>query len=198
MGWADLLIEMGIPYDSKEAIQLADEVMSFISREALQTSTELAKVRGPFPRWSQENMYRQTEQPPRRNATVTTVAPTGTISLIANCSSGIEPIYSVAHRRISFGSERLLFVHPLFEQYSREHGFHSDRLIDLVAQEGSLRKGYLSQLTTSPLHGMYERKRPFRGILTLPFPRPSTSRPGHPSVMLRRFTCSPTSWVAKG
>jgi ribonucleoside-diphosphate reductase alpha chain len=138
MGWADLLIKMSIPYDSEGAIQLADDVMSFISREALQASIELAKARGSFPRWSQENIYRQTRQPPRRNATVTTVAPTGTISLIANCSSGIEPIYSVAHRRISFGSERLLFVHPLFEQYSKEHEFHSDQLMDLVAQEGSL------------------------------------------------------------
>jgi ribonucleoside-diphosphate reductase alpha chain len=138
MGWADLLIEMGIPYDSEQAIHLAEEVMSFISREALQASINLAKARGPFPRWSQENMYRTTEQPPRRNATVTTVAPTGTISLIANCSSGIEPIYSVAYRRLSFDSEELLFVHALFEKYARAHEFYSDSLMSRIAGSDSL------------------------------------------------------------
>lgn len=138
MGWADLLIDLGIPYDSEEAIQLADEVMSSISGEAMKTSAELAKKRGPFPQWFQESIYENTSQPARRNATITTVAPTGTISLIADCSSGIEPIYSVAYRRISFESEQMLFVHPLFEQYARRHGFHSEGLMDLVAVKGSL------------------------------------------------------------
>jgi len=139
MGWADLLIEMGIPYDSEQAIRLADEVMSFISREALQASIELARMRGPFPRWSQENMYQKTEHPLRRNATVTTVAPTGTISLIANCSSGIEPVYSIAYRRLSFESEEMLFVHALFEKYAREHGFYSESLMNRIAETGSPR-----------------------------------------------------------
>jgi ribonucleoside-diphosphate reductase alpha chain len=138
MGWADLLIELGIPYNSNEAICLADEVMSFISREASRASIDLSRTRGPFPRWYQENIYKDTSQPPRRNATVTTVAPTGTISLIANCSSGIEPIYSVAYRRLSFESESMLFVHPLFEQCAREQGFYSESLIDRVSEEGSL------------------------------------------------------------
>jgi ribonucleoside-diphosphate reductase alpha chain len=138
MGWADLLIMMGVPYDSDRAIQLADELMSFISREALKSSVDLAKMRGPFPRWRLENIYRQSQQPARRNATVTTVAPTGTISLIANCSSGIEPIYSVAYRRLSFASQELLFVHPLFEEYASEHNFYSESLVDLIAAKGSL------------------------------------------------------------
>jgi ribonucleoside-diphosphate reductase alpha chain len=138
MGWADLLIELGIAYDSDKAIRLADEVMNFISRAALQASIELASTRGPFPRWSEENMYRTTEHPPRRNATITTVAPTGTISLIANCSSGIEPIYSIGYFRRSFDSERMLFVHPLFEEYAREHGFYSKTLMSHVATNGSL------------------------------------------------------------
>jgi ribonucleoside-diphosphate reductase alpha chain len=138
MGWADLLIGLGIPYNSEKAVKLAGEVMKVIASEASRASINLAKKRGPFPRWFQENIYKHTNQPARRNATVTTIAPTGTISLIANCSSGIEPIYSVAHRRISFGSESLLFVHPLFEQYSKNNGFHGDRLMDLVAQKGSL------------------------------------------------------------
>lgn len=138
MGWADLLLELGIPYDSEEAIILADEVMSFISQEARLASIELAKSRGPFPRWHQESIYQNTNQPPRRNATVTTVAPTGTISLIANCSSGIEPIYSIAYQRLSFGSDRMLFVHPLFEQYAVDRGFYSESLIEEVSGRGSL------------------------------------------------------------
>jgi ribonucleoside-diphosphate reductase alpha chain len=138
MGWADLLIELGISYASNEATGLADEVMRFISDEALRTSTRLADKRGPFPRWYQEKMYQNTHQPPQRNATITTVAPTGTISLIADCSSGIEPIYSVAYLRRSFESEHLMFVHPLFEKYARNHGFYSDTLMTQIARHGSL------------------------------------------------------------
>lgn len=151
MGWADLLIVLAIPYDSEEAIRLSEEVMSFISREAMSASIELAKKRGPFPRWSQESLYKEGEEEqagslrsqgryqPRRNATVTTVAPTGTISLIANCSSGIEPVYSIAYRRLSFESEQMRFVHPLFESYARERGFYSDDLMTRIAETGSLR-----------------------------------------------------------
>ena len=146
MGWADLLIGLGVPYDSEEAIRLGEEVMGFISREALSASIKLAKQKGPFPRWSQESIYKKDGQEQtgnlrsqaRRNATVTTVAPTGTISLIANCSSGIEPIYSIAYRRISFESERMTFVHPLFEDYARKHGFYNDDLMKRVSERGSV------------------------------------------------------------
>jgi ribonucleoside-diphosphate reductase alpha chain len=138
MGWADLLLELGIPYDSEEAVGLADEVMSFISHEASRASIELAKIRGAFPRWHIETIYRESTEPPRRNATVTTVAPTGTISLIANCSSGIEPMYSIAYNRLSFGSEQMRFVHPLFAEYSVKHGFYSDSLIERISETGSL------------------------------------------------------------
>ena len=138
MGWADLLIELGISYDAPAALELADDVMRFIAREAERASVELAQRRGPFPRWHQERIYKNTDQPPRRNATVTTVAPTGTISLIANCSSGIEPVYSVAYRRLSFESAQMLFVHPLFEAYARKHGFYSEALMRRVAETGSL------------------------------------------------------------
>ncbi len=146
MGWADLLILLGIPYDSEEAIKLGEEVMAFISREAMSASIELAKKRGSFPRWSQESLSKKGDQEqagslrsqPRRNATVTTVAPTGTISLIANCSSGIEPVYSIAYRRLSFESEQMKFVHPLFESYARERGFYSEDLMKRVAETGSL------------------------------------------------------------
>ncbi|MFY9558127.1 MAG: adenosylcobalamin-dependent ribonucleoside-diphosphate reductase [Blastocatellia bacterium] len=139
MGWADLLIQLGIPYDSETAITLGEEVMSFISSEASLASVELAKQRGPFPRRGHESLYKQTNKPPRRNATVTTVAPTGTISLIANCSSGIEPIYSIVYKRVSFESEQMTFVHPLFEQYSSARGFYSADLMNKVAKRGSLK-----------------------------------------------------------
>jgi ribonucleoside-diphosphate reductase alpha chain len=138
MGWADLLIDLGIPYDSEEAIKLAEEVMGFISQQAKQASIELATKRGPFPQWFEERLDKKTSEPARRNATITTVAPTGTISLIANCSSGIEPLYSVAYQRVSFDSDRMLFVHPLFEQYARAHGFYTDHLMDRIAKKGSL------------------------------------------------------------
>ena len=138
MGWADLLIELGIPYDSEDAMRLADEVMGFISAEALRASIELAEKRGPFPRWYQERIYQNNQRPPQRNATITTVAPTGTISLIADCSSGIEPIYSVAYLRRSFESERMLFVHPQFERYAREHGFYNEAILSRIATTGSL------------------------------------------------------------
>jgi ribonucleoside-diphosphate reductase alpha chain len=150
MGWADLLILLEIPYDSEDAIRLAEEIMSFISREALSASVELARKRGPFPRWFQESVYRdsrdqqagslrsQVRSQERRNATATTVAPTGTISLIANCSSGIEPIYSIAYRRLSFESEQMTFVHPLFEDFARKHGFYNETLIKHSAESGSV------------------------------------------------------------
>ncbi|HXG95096.1 MAG TPA: adenosylcobalamin-dependent ribonucleoside-diphosphate reductase [Blastocatellia bacterium] len=138
MGWADLLIELGVAYNSEEALIVADHVISFVSREAMQASIELAKKRGPFPQMYQESIYRNTDKPPRRNATVTTVAPTGTISLIANCSSGIEPVYALAYRRLSFESERMMFTHPLFERYAREHGFYSEELMERIAEKGSL------------------------------------------------------------
>ena len=155
MGWADLLVLLGIPYDSEEALELGEDVMEFISRESLAASVDLAKKRGPFPRWFQESIYGREnseesdlrfEPEPwkgpvlrkRRNATVTTVAPTGTLSLIADCSSGIEPIYSIAYRRLSFEHESLNFVHPLFERYARNHGFYSEELITTVSEAQGL------------------------------------------------------------
>jgi ribonucleoside-diphosphate reductase alpha chain len=138
MGWADLLIQLGIPYDSDAALDAADSVMSFIAGTALGASVKLASKRGPFPRWFSESLYKSSTVPARRNATVTTVAPTGTISLIANCSSGIEPIYALAYRRLSFGSEEMTFVHPLFENYARNNGFYSAELMERVAENGTL------------------------------------------------------------
>lgn len=138
MGWADLLIKMNIPYDSEKAVKLAEELMAFIDREAKEASRELAKRRGPFPRF-EGSVYHRRGEPPIRNATVTTIAPTGTISIIAGCSSGIEPIFALAFERHVLDQDRLLEIHPLFRKALEERGIFSEDLIKRVLEEGSIR-----------------------------------------------------------
>ncbi|MFQ6015561.1 MAG: LAGLIDADG family homing endonuclease [Anaerolineae bacterium] len=134
MGWADLLFELGIPYDSEEALSLAEEVMSFIRRIGHEESARLAEERGPFPNWGQ-SIYRN--GPPLRNATVTTIAPTGSISIIAGTCSGIEPVYALAYSHIV--EERCLqFINPIFEKIAREKGFYRDELMQEVTRRGSV------------------------------------------------------------
>ena len=135
MGWADLLFELGIPYDSEEALDLAEEVMGFIERVGHEESARLAEERGPFPNWPR-SIYR--DGPPLRNATVTTIAPTGSISIIAGCSSGIEPIFALAFRHI-VGERHLQFINPIFEQVARERGFYGPELMAEVARWGQVR-----------------------------------------------------------
>src|SRR5438093_1332824 len=138
MGWADLLFTMGIPYDSQEAIDLADRLMAFVKEKSHDQSAKLAEERGPFPNWSQ-SIYKNDRQ--HRNSTVTTIAPTGTISMIAGCSSGIEPIFALAfeHRVKQPDGERVLtFVNETFERIAKEQGFFSDALMAEVAKRGSL------------------------------------------------------------
>ncbi len=138
MGWADLLFMLGIPYDSREATDLADRLMSFVKDKSHDQSAKLAEERGPFPNWSQ-SIYRDVR--PMRNSTVTTIAPTGTISMIAGCSSGVEPIFALAfeHRVKQSDGERVLtFVNETFEQLAREQGFYSDALMQEIARRGSL------------------------------------------------------------
>ena len=139
-GWADMLIELGIPYDSEEAIELAGKVMTVIQEEALKSSQELAKERGVFPLW-QESIYKN--QKPRRNSTLTTVAPTGSISIIAGASSGIEPIFAMAYRHIVKDKNldrTLIFVNPKFEEEVVMRGFWSDELKKKVAEHGVVRE----------------------------------------------------------
>jgi ribonucleoside-diphosphate reductase alpha chain len=135
MGWADLLLELGIPYDSDEAVTLGEEIMGFIRRIGHDASEKLAEARGPFPRWSR-SIYKGTK--PLRNSTVTTIAPTGTISIIVGCSSGIEPIFAVAFRHI-VGDRHLTFVNPIFEDVARRRGFYSEALMRRVAERGAVR-----------------------------------------------------------
>jgi len=134
MGWADLLFELGIPYDSDEAIQLADRLWSFIERAGHQQSQELARERGPFPNW-ERSIYRH--GPQLRNSTVTTIAPTGTISIIADASSGIEPIFALAFQH-KVDDRVLTFTNPIFAQAAQRRGIHSDELMSRVSSHGSV------------------------------------------------------------
>ena len=134
MGWADLLLELEVPYDSEEALALADRVMGFIERIGHDESAHLAAERGPFPRWA-ESIYRH--EKPLRNSTVTTVAPTGTISIIGGCSSGIEPLFAVAYSHV-VGDRHLTFVNPQFERLARDRGFYSEALMEKVATTGTV------------------------------------------------------------
>ena len=111
MGFADLLVELGIPYASDGAISLASELMSFIQREAKAASVKLARTRGAFPNFENSRLNAD-GSPPIRNACVTSIAPTGTISLLANCSSGIEPFFALSYRREVIGSTKTMEVHP--------------------------------------------------------------------------------------
>jgi ribonucleoside-diphosphate reductase alpha chain len=121
MGWADLLIRLAVPYDSPEALSLADELMRFVAREAHGESQRLAAARGPFPGWPTSRSARA-GAPPRRNATVTTIAPTGTLSVIAGCSSGIEPLFAVAYVRHALGDVALEEEHPVLIERLRSLG----------------------------------------------------------------------------
>lgn len=134
MGWADLLFRLDIPYDSDEAIELADRIWSFVEKASHQQSEELAEIRGPFPNWEQ-SIYR--EGRPLRNSTVTTIAPTGTISIIADASSGIEPIFALAFQH-KVDDRKLTFVNPIFVDAAQKRGIYNEDLIDRVSSHGSV------------------------------------------------------------
>jgi len=137
MGWADMLIMMGIAYDSDEAVALGEKVMGFIQAEARQASMKLAAERGVFPNFA-GSVYDTPEGMRLRNATVTTIAPTGTLSIIANCSSGIEPLFAVSYVRTVMDNDRLIEVNPLFEDLAVKQGFYSRDLMGLIAEHGSV------------------------------------------------------------
>jgi ribonucleoside-diphosphate reductase alpha chain len=121
MGWADLLVRLGIPYDAPEALTAADELMAFVAAEARAATEALAVERGPFPGFVTSAFARR-GLPPRRNATVTTIAPTGTLALIAGCSSGIEPLFALAYVRRALDSSELREEHGLLADALRAAG----------------------------------------------------------------------------
>lgn len=139
MGFADMLIKLAIPYDSDEALAVGQEVMSFIHEEAAAASALLARERGSFPNFG-VSVYRGRGSVALRNATTTTIAPTGTISIIAGCSSGIEPIFALSFVRNVMDNDHLVEVQPLFEAEMRRRGLYSEERMKEVSRKGSLRE----------------------------------------------------------
>jgi ribonucleoside-diphosphate reductase alpha chain len=137
MGWADMLVQIGIPYDSSEAFTLARELMKFFRDRAWQCSAELAQQRGVFPNF-RGSVYDAPGMAAVRNATTTTIAPTGTLSIIADCSSGIEPIFALAYKRLIMDTE-LSEVNRMFFRTAEELGFASEELRQKVIMQGTLR-----------------------------------------------------------
>lgn len=138
MGFADMLVQLEIPYNSEEALALAEKIMKFISEEGRKKSIELAEERGLFPNFKGSICERQGYKA-MRNATVTTVAPTGTISVIAGCSSGIEPLFAIAFIRNVMEGTQLLEVNKYFEKAAIERSFYSEELMKKVSQYGSIK-----------------------------------------------------------
>jgi len=138
MGFADLLIRLAVPYDSEAALEWAGRIAAHIETESLAASAELAARRGPFIRFA-TSQWAAAGHPPLRNATTTTVAPTGTISIIAGCSSGIEPIFAVSLVRRVLDGERLVEVHPIFRAMAEERGVWSEELGAALAERGRAR-----------------------------------------------------------
>ncbi len=138
MGFADMLIMLGIPYDSEDALKQGERVMQFVEKEAHKKSIEIAEKRGNFPNF--EGSIWKEKYSTFRNATLTTVAPTGTISIIAGCSSGIEPLFAVSFMRNVLSGARLFETNYLFEEMAKERGFYSAKLFEEIAHTGSVQK----------------------------------------------------------
>jgi ribonucleoside-diphosphate reductase alpha chain len=138
MGFADMLVKLGIPYDSEQALKQGEEIMKFIEEEGHKMSEQLGQERGSFPNF-EGSIWKDTHSA-LRNSTVTTIAPTGTISIIGGCSSGIEPIFAISFIRNVLNGTRLFETNPLFEMMAKERGFYSARLLEEIAQTGSVRK----------------------------------------------------------
>ena len=137
MGFADLLIQLGIPYDSEEALELAEGLMGFIRNSTDGASIALADVRGVFPAW-ENSIYDYSGGPRMRNSAPTTIAPTGTISIIAGCSSGVEPLFALSYVRNVMDNTRLVEGNPFFEAIAQKEGFYSQALMERLADTGSV------------------------------------------------------------
>lgn len=136
MGFADVLFYLGIPYNSQQAVDLAEELMGFVDRISKEESMALANSRGVFPAYELSTFHENGT--PMRNATTTTIAPTGTISIIAGASSGVEPLFAISFVRNVMDNDKLVEVHPYFEKVAKERGFYSEELMERIAREGSI------------------------------------------------------------
>lgn len=139
MGFADMLLMLGIPYNSEAALSLGEKIMKSINEEAHKKSAEIGERRGDFPNFN-GSLWDKQRLRYMRNATSTTVAPTGTISIIAGCSSGIEPLFAVSFVRNVMEGTKLLEVNPIFEKVAKERGFYSQELMQEIARGGSVQK----------------------------------------------------------
>ena len=137
MGFADMLYQLNIPYNSDAALETAENVMQFIQESAHDASARLADERGVFENWDKSIFKDQGIK--YRNATTTTIAPTGTLSILAGCSSGIEPLFALSFVRTVMDNDKLLEVNPIFEKRAREIGFYSRDLMDTIAKQGSIK-----------------------------------------------------------
>jgi len=137
MGFADMLIRLGVPYNSERALEVAGEVMKFVSEVSMEASQELAAVRGAFPAFA-GSLWDTPDAPPIRNASCTTIAPTGTLSIIAGCSSGIEPLFALSYKRHILDGDEFIEVNPHFEAAARDGGFYSDELMRRLADGEAL------------------------------------------------------------
>ncbi|MDO8635900.1 MAG: TSCPD domain-containing protein, partial [Dehalococcoidia bacterium] len=138
MGFADMLADLSVPYDSPEALTIGEKIMQFIDQNALEASMELAQQRGEFPAFK-DSIYASMGLRVR-NATRTTIAPTGTLSIISGCSSGIEPLFALAYTRNILDGEKLIEVNPRFEEIAKKEGFYSKELIENLAGGKSLKE----------------------------------------------------------
>jgi ribonucleoside-diphosphate reductase alpha chain len=137
MGFADLLFQLGTPYNSEDALAVAEEVMGFVQTESHQASLALAEKRGVFSNYDKSRFGGDAAKA-YRNATTTTIAPTGTLSIICNCSSGIEPLFALSFVRTVMDNDKLMEVNPHFENVARKQGFYSTSLMEAVARSGSV------------------------------------------------------------
>ena len=137
MGFADMLIKLGIPYNSEAALGVASDIMKFVTEESAKASQELARERGVFPAF-EGSIYDKPGEPEIRNASCTTIAPTGTLSIIAGCSSGIEPLFALSYKRHILDGEQFIEVNPYFEAVAKREGFYSEELMKELADGASL------------------------------------------------------------
>lgn len=140
MGFADALIKMNIPYNSKKALQIAKKIMAFIEKEGHDASQQLGKERGNFPNFGHSVWKTKKKYAYMRNATVTTIAPTGTISIIAGCSSGIEPLFAISFIRNVMEGTRLHETNHIFKEIAKKRKFYSQELLIQIAKTGSVQK----------------------------------------------------------
>ena len=204
MGFADMLMRLRVPYNSEEGVQLAREIMSFIQNAAKEASIQLGEERGSFPNYDQ-SIFAETGRP-MRNSTVTTIAPTGTISIIAGCSSGVEPIFALAFTRNVMDDDKLIEVNAQFEEILREEGLYSEDLIARVAKQGNvqgieeipeeLRKVFVTAYEVTPechirMQAAFQEFTDNAVSKTVNFPRKQLGK------TFGKFTCWPTSWAAK-